>query len=134
MEPALQPEHAALEQEIERLAAEAQKSSGWEKGPEARKEAVREALHRQIQAMPSAAPHTAAGAAQGPAGVLPSYMQDAPAAEKLVVEKLIDLAWHKGIAAAIGEARKQGPLTLDAFHDALTDTVYEEMVKRGHAR
>ena len=128
MEPTLQPEHAALEQDIERLAAEVGHLP--ERTPEATKEAVREILKQRLQAAPLPAAAEPPGGAQNQAGVLPSYMQSAPPGEKLIVERLIDLAWHKGIAAAVQEARSRHPLIMDAFHDALTNKVFDELMRR----
>ncbi|MEK9186520.1 MAG: hypothetical protein AAB885_02965 [Patescibacteria group bacterium] len=62
--------------------------------------------------------------------VLPKYMETAPETLKLEVEKLLDIVWHKGIPTAVKEARKTTPLVIDAFHDALTDRLYEEFKKR----
>ena len=128
----MQPEHAALERDIEQLAQEVGRLP--ERAPEAAKAAVREALRQRIQTTPSATAAEPPGGAQNQTSVLPSYMQDAPPGEKLIVERLIDLAWHKGIMAAIHEARSRNPLIMDAFHDALTDRVYDELKKRGYAK
>jgi hypothetical protein len=116
-------EHDALEQDISRLSAEVKERMGEAGSPKAAvKEAVREVyIAPQTLVMP-----------QADLGILPKYMQDSPADLKLFVEKAIDLVWHKGISAGVKEASKHGPLVLDAFHDALTDKLYEELKNRKH--
>ncbi len=49
--------------------------------------------------------------------------------EKL--QRLVDLAFAKGLLEAIREARKANdPYLLDSFHDALVDKLYDELVRR----
>ena len=43
----------------------------------------------------------------------------------------IDLVFHKGLDAAIKEARQKEPLVLDGFHDSLTAKLYGELKSRG---
>jgi len=46
------------------------------------------------------------------------------------VKILVDLAFEKGIAKAVKEAKKTGDAYLiDAFHDALIDEVYDMLLK-----
>jgi hypothetical protein len=48
------------------------------------------------------------------------------------VSALIKIALEKNLEDAIQAVQKQGnPALLDAFHDALVDHFYEELVKRG---
>lgn len=48
------------------------------------------------------------------------------------VETLIQIAFEKGIVAAINAAKaKNDPHLLDDFHDALIDRFYQELVKAG---
>lgn len=48
------------------------------------------------------------------------------------VDALVKIALEKNLDDAIQAAQKQAnPALLDAFHDALTDHFYEELVKRG---
>jgi len=121
-------EHAALEQDIARLSAEIK--SRPEARPEAAREVLKEAVGREIYPEKAAAPaKEKVGEPASP--ILPAYLTTSGEEVKLKVEKLIDLAWHKGIAAAVKEAKKSGSLVLDALHDALTDKLYEEFKKRG---
>ena len=62
---------------------------------------------------------------------LSDYLKDAPADVKIKVEKLIESAFRHGLTKAVGEAKNFDPFILDAFHDALTDKMYEELKKRG---
>lgn len=126
MEPRF--EHLALEQDIERLAAEVTKKGG--EAPEIKKEALRAAIGGRIYREPSEVNISPKGEESRPLSALPSYIQKSSDEIKLEVEKLIDLAWHKGINAAVAEARKKGTFILDALHDTLTDKLYEEFKKR----
>ncbi len=64
---------------------------------------------------------------------LPDYAQSATAETKLEIEYLLDMAFHKGIATAMKEAGKSNPFVFDAFHDALTGKLHDELKKRGFA-
>ncbi len=121
-------EHAALEQEIKRLSVEIKERGIAKTEQEAAKTVIKEQITAQSSggAATSASPVTDASAQ-----VLPKYLSDAPAETKIRVEKLLDLAWHAGIKRAAKEAKESGPLVLDAFHDALTDKLYDEMKTRG---
>src|SRR3989338_11476355 len=117
MKPNLQPkfEHSALEKDIQRLSVEIREQK--EKSGQLKitdKEAVRSVIGTRIQAQP-AFPPTAQ-----PSLILPAYLQKESPEIQLKVEELVDLAFHKGIAASIAEARKYGPFILDALHDSLT--------------
>lgn len=121
-------EHQALEQDIERLSAEIKARP--ETAKEVSKEILREAVSRRIYPEKVEAPPKEE-AGEAPSPVLPTYLITASKDIKLKVEKLVDLAWHKGVDQAVKEARKSGALILDAFHDALVDKLYEEFKKRG---
>jgi hypothetical protein len=119
-------EHSALELEMKELAAEIKERGQAEKG----KEAVRSAIQERAGA---AAPLPAGQGAPTPSrsGSLPKYLDKESPELKLKVEKLLDMAIHKGIKAASNEARNTSPLVMDAFHDALTDKLYGELKSRG---
>src|SRR3989338_11084953 len=100
MNPEPKFEHAALEQDIERLAGDIKdrKISGAVE----QKRAIKESLGQVIKPEPiSSQP-----ASRTQSNVLPSYLQDAPDTVKLNVEKLLDLAWHNGVLAAANQAKK----------------------------
>lgn len=120
-------EHSALEQDIKRLSVVMKERGLAEKGKEGLKTIVKE----QISKPTEAATPTQPPAPPVSSVTLPSYMDRETDLAKLKVEKLLDLAWHKGIQKASEEARNSGPLILDAFHDALTDKLYNELKKRG---
>jgi hypothetical protein len=62
---------------------------------------------------------------------LPDYAKDAPAAVKLEIEYLCDVALRKGIATAMSESERSPYFVQDAFHDALAGKLYPELQKRG---
>jgi hypothetical protein len=119
-------DHSAIEKDIERLSSEIKTEGGKER------EALKAALGARIYREEKWVDLTGKAAQPSPPpNILPNYVQNAPAQTKLVIEKLLDLAWHKGVAKAAQEAKKHGPLILDAFHDAITDKLYEEFKNRG---
>ncbi len=62
-------------------------------------------------------------------------MKDASPETKLEVEYLVDMAFHKGIMEAAKQARaSKNPFVEDAFHDALSGKLYDEMERRGMLR
>jgi len=62
---------------------------------------------------------------------LPDYLTAESSQVKDRVNGLIGLAFSKGIETSAKEAAKFGPFILDAFHDALTSKLYEELKNRG---
>jgi len=47
------------------------------------------------------------------------------------LQELVDVAFAKGLLEAIEMARAANdPYLLDAFHDVLTDRLYDELIKR----
>lgn len=126
--PETQFEHSVLEQDIERLASEVKdkKAASEEAAKQAVSSAVKEVYHPQAGVPTAPAPSQSSS--------LPNYMTNEPSDVKLEVENLIDVTWHKGVLAGLKEAKKKGPLVLDAFHDALVDKLYGELKKRGHIK
>ena len=123
-------ENQPLKEGIEQIAAEIRAREG--KDLESGREAVKTALQAHVQA--AAASTSSQTLTDAETTVLPKYMTDEPADVRFQVEKLIDVAWHKSIGAAVKIARKGSPLVLDALHDALTDKLYEELKRRGHIK
>lgn len=100
-------------------------------GLDAVKEAIR-AFPQLGHEMPDGNGVPAAPATSGEANSpLPAYAQNAPAEIKLEIEYLLDLAFRKGIAAALSESAKSPYFVQDAFHDALAGRLYPELQKRG---
>jgi hypothetical protein len=122
--------HEALERDIEKLSQEIRELKSVDRSNG--REFLKQTLHGQFFA-----PSDSSGSdsvTKKTNGVLPGYLKDAPAETKFAIEKLIDFAWHKGIMSAIKLAKEGDPLVLDAFHDALTDKLYDELVSRGHLK
>jgi hypothetical protein len=62
---------------------------------------------------------------------LPEYAESAPPEAKREIEQYLQMAFKDGILKASSEAAKSSPFVLDAFHDALSGKLYEELKKRG---
>lgn len=124
--------HESLEREMRELSADIKI-----KGAGEHKDVLRAAVGERIgiqggaQASGNANTQQATPSPVHQSLVLPKYAEDMPEEVQLLVETLIDKAWHKGIDAATADARKAGPVILDMFHDSLTGKLYEEMHKRG---
>ena|SRR3989344_4408264 len=119
--------HPALERDIERLSTEIGRHL---ERPEMKGASGREVVKESLKTMGASAT-APAPAAKDDESALPAYLKDEPAQVKLRVEQLLDVAFHKGLTAAVKEARRAGPFVIDAFHDALTDKLYPELKKRG---
>lgn len=124
--------HNIIEKDIERLSkeiAEKKKMPEYKEIPE--RELIKQTLQPLVR-QPSIQPSkpTTQPAAPVEETVLPEYLKDSPPEIKLQVEKLIDLVFHQGIEKTVKEANQAGPFILDAFHDALTDKLYDELKKR----
>ncbi len=121
--------HSALERDIQDLKIEINGRSLEKKSD---REVLREVIGERLSPLPpasnSAGSQTSANAKPS---ALPLYLASEDPATRLMVEELIDSALHKGLASAIKQAKKSPPLVLDGFHDAITDTFYEEFKKRG---
>lgn len=59
-----------------------------------------------------------------------SYLDNADEETSETVNGLLEIVFSKGIEDAIKEAEKQEPYIMDAFHDALTDKMFEELKTR----
>lgn len=123
--------HESLEREIKELSLDLKNKSIAEK-----RETIKNSLAKKIEL--SSAPTTQSSSAlpqqtatAHSSSILPPYAANLPEELQLKVEKLVDMAWHKGIDAAIAEARKSGPMVVDMLHDSLTGKIYDEMEKRG---
>ena len=63
---------------------------------------------------------------------LPDYMENATDQEKQEIEELVNLSLTGGIKKAIQKAKQShNPFVIDAFHDAIVDKLYDELVKKG---
>lgn len=122
-----------LEADIRRLSQEVKdKKSLPEHKNTSERELLKQALYPHVQNYTQNTPAsiTPDDAAKVEMEVLPDYLKDSPDDIKLKVEELVDVAFKRGIEKGADEARKYGPFIFDAYHDAITDKVYEEMEKR----
>ncbi|MEK7555473.1 MAG: hypothetical protein AAB516_01475 [Patescibacteria group bacterium] len=125
-------EQSALEADIERLSKEIiEKRNLLEHKELSERELVKQALRPLVRQVLTQST-TPAAQSTAPVGesILPDYLKDSPAEIKLQVEKLVDSVFHQGIEKTAKQARQAGAFILDAFHDALTDKLYEELKKR----
>ena len=125
--PKLRSEHAVLEQEIQQLIQEVrehQQTSGKEA---ANQTVISTVIQKRSAAL---APSQPLPQSSSESAVLPAYLNQESAETKLKIEELIDLAFHKGINTGLKEAKKYGPFFIDAYHDALTAKLYEELKTR----
>lgn len=123
--------HNIIEQDIERLSREVKEKRNlpeYKEVPE--RELIKQTLQPLIRPSAPAAPSVAKPAPSTEETILPDYLKDSPAEIKLQVEKLVDAIFHQGIEKTVKEANRAGAFVLDAFHDALTDKLYEELKKR----
>jgi hypothetical protein len=125
IQPVPQEEHAHLEEDITRLSHEVQRIK---EAPENRGLSGKELIKKSLQALP---PTVSLPSEPQGDGALPSYAAGMPPEIKLEIERLLDLAFHKGIMQANEEARQHEPFVLDAFHDALAGRLYLKFQKRG---
>ncbi len=131
MEQQFEASDKAIEQDIERLGNLVRNAP--EKGPGAKKEILREVLRSELAMPPVSA--TQGNATTAPTkksgSMLPAYLDNAPPEIRLEVEQAVDIAFHKGLFAGARNAEKKGTFFLKAFHDALTDRLYELFRKKG---
>ena len=123
--------HNTLEQDIERLSREVSEKKEL---PESRdlpeREIIKQAIEPLVKVTDNKQQTTNNATSEGDDSVLPGYLNGSSDEVKLKVEKLIDSVFHNGLDKAVGEAKAAGPYILDAFHDALTDKLYEELKSR----
>ncbi len=124
--------HNIVEQDIERLSREIkERQLTVESKGVSERELVKQAIYPLVKQQPAPAIQPTEPSLSTEERVLPDYLKDSSREIKLKVEQLIDLTFHHGIEKAASEARKFNPFILDAYHDALTDKLYEELKKRG---
>ncbi len=124
-------EHKVLEADIERLSKEiAEKKNLPEYKEISEKELIKQVLQPIIKQGTNDKKQVISENEKTKEIVLPDYLKDSPAETKLQVEKLIDSVFHQGIDKVVKIAKQTNPFVLDAFHDALTDRLYEELKNR----
>ena len=97
------------------------------------KEAVRPLVRRATKAPAQVkpTPHTAQQRTISREDALPEYAKDADEKTQERVERCLALVFSDGIEKAAREAGRSDPFSIDAFHDALTDKLCDELKKRG---
>lgn len=126
-------EPSPIKAEMEKISKEVAERK---KSPEAEgvseKELVKEALRPIIEGQPPSSSTPAPAVAPSPSSgdVLPQYLQNSPAEIKSQVEKLVSSVFQQGLEKTVKEVKKQNAFFIDAFHDALSDRLYEELKRR----
>jgi hypothetical protein len=123
--------HNIIEQDIERLSkeiAEKKKLPEYKEIPE--RELIKQTLQPLVKQAISDKEQATREEKETEEQIIPDYLKDSPPEIKLRVEKLVDSVFHQGIEKTVKEAKQAGPFILDAFHDALTDKLYDELKKR----
>jgi len=124
--------------EIERRLAE--KRSAFEReereGTFEEREALEEIVHEEMEGGEEPSPAIAPGAPQAPLAHPLENQDELEEIRALPEERrlhaLIDVAFAKGVKDAIEMVRHmEDPYLIDAFHDALVDALYAELIKRG---
>lgn len=59
--------------------------------------------------------------------MLPEYAQNAPEESRRLVQALVRITFEKGLSHGLSLAKKQDPMVLDMYHDALSDKMIEHM-------
>lgn len=95
------------------------------------KEVVRQAVGEKISENSPQFTQKSASPAKKTGGNSVSYLDSADEETSDIVNGLLGIVFSSGIEIAIKEAEKQEPYIMDAFHDALTDKLYEELRSRG---
>lgn len=102
--------------------------------PEHKNSSERELIRQTLPAIQKTAVQspTAAVKPASQLNTLPDYMKNSPAEIAKQVGIYVDKVFQNGLTRTIGEVQKNfsDPFFLDAFHDALTDKLYEELKKR----
>jgi hypothetical protein len=60
-----------------------------------------------------------------------SYLDNLPLEVETHVSELVEKVFDRGLGKTIAEARKLPAFDLDAFHDTLTDKIYNQLKNRG---
>lgn len=116
-------EHKILEADIERLSKEiAEKKNRLEYKNFSEKELVKKSLEPSFQKQPVNSQSAGSNLQQADYHIPPEA--------KIRVEELVNSLFKDGIESVVKRARRASPFILDAFHDTLTDKLFEEMKKR----
>ena len=123
----LEQEVAQMEQALaeKRRVLEAQKETGAVEAVPQPKEILHEIIGEQLQTAKPVTPPTQPVPTVEPPSQLSGELQSQ-------VQQLVNAAFTQSINTAIKQVRATGnPALIDAFHDALTDELYQQLVERG---
>lgn len=126
-------EHNALEADIQKLSKElAEKKQLLEHRDLSERDIIKKILYPIIKQMPATSQQSDVSIQMSDISSqnLPDYLKDSPDDIKLQVEKLIDLAINYGVEKAARTAGQLNAFIVDAFHDAITDKLYDELKNR----
>ncbi len=136
----LEQEIAQIEQDLasKRATLEEQKQSGAISELPHEKETLREVIGERIGSIRPAPPPAGgpAPSAQQPATPIPAPVVEPPSylsdELKSKVQELVNAAFASSLDDAIKQARATNNAALiDAFHDALVDELYNQLIERG---
>lgn len=122
--PDLRREQPAFEKDIEQLSAqvkEYQEKSLKNKMPP--QDMLKSVIGEKIRQIQPPVPQKKTD--------LPLYLENESPEMKAKIQELIDMALVSGVEKSVIEAKKYSPFVLDAFHDALTEKIYNELKDRG---
>lgn len=126
--------HDALEADIRELADATRERTSGDITKESLEETIREKVYGpDPRISPNEADRVQMNATPNAVkpSPLPSYASTVDPQSRLRAEELLDLAWHKGLRAAVKDVKKESPIVMDLFHDAITERMYDEFKKRG---
>lgn len=124
------PNDSAWGKDIEKIGKEvAEKKFAPEVKQYSDQDLVKQAIKPMVYPQGKPAPSQAQSSEEDK--FLPDYLKDATPQIKNQVEKLLEDTIRNGLASGINEAKKMPPFILDAYHDALTDKLHDELKKRG---
>jgi len=136
---ALESEIAELSRQIEEKRSQLEAGQGFV--PE-QKDVLREVVGEKIHGTPAPTPQSddtgdSPTSTPSPTPVQTDgshYLDNLDDENVSKINELIENVSTKGIKDSIAKAKDESPFLLDAFHDALTDKLYEELQKSGQIK
>lgn len=118
-------EVAQISQAIERKRNVIERENGIVEEQEVAKEAIREAIQTEK-------PNQAQLVQQSDGSANDGYLSTLDETHKAKINELVTTMREKGIKQAVQDAQEDDPYLLDAFHDTLVDTLYDELKEKGY--
>ncbi len=123
-----------LEKDIEKLSREVMEKKNLAENREcSERDIIKQAITPlvfQIKCQPVKKINDSHAVSNGEETFLPDYLKDSSVEIKLQVEKLVESVFNDGLEKTIKKATTSNAFVLDAFHDALTDKLYNELKTR----